>query len=371
MDMYGAPPFITENNYAINPQPLDDIEQIGDKPVNLFNWIESELIEIAENLPEPGQGVYGRADQGAVHALLAKMYLNAEVYTGEERFTDCIAASQKVLAGDYALASNYQELFFADNGQNADASQEIIFPVLFDGPSTKTWGGMTFLISASRSGNDVSLERDGISSGWDGIHTTQNLVNIFQFDGDVSADNIEDQRGIFKSEGIDVNISNNEFYTDGWSVFKFKNIYSDGGFPSETQFPETDFPLFRLADVYLMYAEAVARGGEGGDMSTAVGYVNALRERAFGNGNFNIDASWLTADGFQNILDERGRELYWEASRRTDLIRFGKYTRGYNWPYKAGVVEGTNIDDRYNLFPIPITDLSVNGNLSQNPGYGN
>lgn len=371
MDLYGAPPFITESTYSINPAPLDKIEQTGDKPVNLFNWIESELRDLIDALPAPGQGIYGRADQGAVYALLAKLYLNAEVYTGEARYTDCIAASKEVIAGGYGLATNYHELFYADNGQNSDTRQEIIFPVLFDGAATKSYGGMTFFISASRSGSDVDLERDGISEGWDGIHTTQNLVSVFDFDGEQSAANILDKRGIFHSDGIDVNISSNEFYNDGWSVFKYKNIYSTGGYPSETKFPETDFPLFRLADVYLMYAEAVARGGQGGDMATAVAYVNELRERAFGNTNHAIDAAWLAANDFQNILDERARELYWEAGRRTDLIRFGQYTSGYNWPLKNGITEGADLNSRYVLYPIPVTDLSVNGNLSQNPGYGN
>ena len=120
-----------------------------------------------------------------------------------------------------------------------------------------------------------------------------------------------------------------------------------------------------------MYAEAVARGGQGGDMATAVAYVNELRERAFGNTNHAIDAAWLAANDFQNILDERARELYWEAGRRTDLIRFGQYTSGYNWPLKNGVTEGADLNGRYVLYPIPVTDLSVNGNLSQNPGYEN
>lgn len=371
MDLYGAPPFITESNYSINPAPLDEIEPTGYKPVNLFNWIESELIDLIDALPAPGQGIYGRADQGAAYALLAKLYLNAEVYTGEARYTDCIAASKEVIAGGYGLATNYHELFYADNGQNPDTRQEIIFPVLFDGAATKTWGGMTFFICASRSGSDVDVERDGISGGWDGIHTTQNLVSVFDFDGEQSAANILDKRGIFHSDGIDVNVSSNEFYNDGWSVFKYKNLYSTGGYPSDTQFPETDFPLFRLADVYLMYAEAVARGGQGGDMATAVAYVNDLRERAFGNTNHAIDAAWLAANDFQNILDERARELYWEAGRRTDLIRFGQYTSGYNWALKNGVTEGADLNGRYVLYPIPVTDLSVNGNLSQNPGYGN
>ncbi|MCH3986218.1 MAG: RagB/SusD family nutrient uptake outer membrane protein [Prevotella sp.] len=162
------------------------------------------------------------------------------------------------------------------------------------------------------------------------------------------------------------------FTTEGWSVYKWTNITSKGANGSNLGFPDTDFPLFRLGDVYLMYAEAVARGGQGGDINTAVKYVNMLRERGYGDKDHDIDAAWLTANNFRNILNERGRELYWEGVRRTDLIRFGLFTSSsYVWPDKGGVITGVGIDNKYDLFPIPQTDLSVNGNLSQNEGYTN
>ena len=125
--------------------------------------------------------------------------------------------------------------------------------------------------------------------------------------------------------------------------------------------------MFRLADVYLMYAEAVLRGGAGGSTTTALQYVNTLRQRAYGNTTGNITASSLTLDF---ILAERARELYWEATRRTDLIRFGRLTTAaYLWPYKGGVRNGRAVSDNYNLFPIPSTDIIANPNLRQNPGY--
>ena len=128
--------------------------------------------------------------------------------------------------------------------------------------------------------------------------------------------------------------------------------------------------MFRLADVYLMYAEAVARGGEGGSMATAVQYVNALRQRAYGDTAHGVTEEWLTVNNYRNILDERCRELYWEGTRRTDLIRYGLFTSAnYLWTFKGGVLSGTGVSDRYNVFPIPTTDLSVNANLKQNGGY--
>jgi hypothetical protein len=125
--------------------------------------------------------------------------------------------------------------------------------------------------------------------------------------------------------------------------------------------------LFRLADIYLMYAEAVKRGGSGGDEGTALNYVNALRERAYGNASGNINANQLTLDF---ILDERARELFWEGYRRTDLIRYGRFSQStYLWPWKGGVSDGASTAITYNLFPIPSADVSANSNLTQNLGY--
>ena len=176
---------------------------------------------------------------------------------------------------------------------------------------------------------------------------------------------------------MDITTSNLTFDTQGWSVFKFTNLNSDGTPGKNATFPDTDFPLFRLGEIYLNYAEAVARGGQGGSMETAVSYINALRARG---GASSIGSSWLTANAnvggtnanvqFGNLLNERQREMYWECTRRTDLIRFGLFTSGsYLWVERGGTPTGVAVDNRYNLYPIPTTDLSVNSNLTQNEGY--
>jgi starch-binding outer membrane protein, SusD/RagB family len=125
--------------------------------------------------------------------------------------------------------------------------------------------------------------------------------------------------------------------------------------------------MFRLADAYLMYAEAYKRGG-GGDEATAVGYINQLRQRAYGDNSGDITAGELTLDF---ILDERVREMYWEMTRRQDLIRYGLFVGGSQqvWPWKGDVLEGATVDDKYIIFPLPASDLNVNANLVQNPGY--
>ena len=366
MDLFGIPPFITEENYSMAPGQLPRAE--------LFAWIESELTGIREALPPARQGEYGRADQATVDALLARMYLNATVYTGVERYTDCIAACNRVIASGYQLAENYTELFMADNGQNPRARQEIIFPILFDGNTTQSYG-MAAVILGSRSSSDFADIPAGISGGWDGFRSTPQLVRMFDYQDNANpkANEILDKRGVFydKNRSVDITTSvTGTFTTEGWSVYKYTNLRSDGQGGSNTTFPDTDFPMFRLADIYLMYAEAVARGGQGGNMATAVQYVNSLRERAYGDTSHGVTEAWLTENNYRNILDERCRELYWEGTRRTDLIRYGLFTSAnYLWTFKGGVLSGAGVSGRYNVFPIPTTDLSVNANLKQNEGY--
>ena len=120
--------------------------------------------------------------------------------------------------------------------------------------------------------------------------------------------------------------------------------------------------MFRLGDIYLMYAEAKHRAGDAG---TALQYVNMLRERAYGNSSYNLGSVSLN-----DILDERARELQWEGTRRTDLIRYGLFTSGsYLWPFKGGDLAGAAVSDNFNLFPLPTSDIILNPNLIQNPGY--
>lgn len=378
LDTFGNPPFATETTTSSMPEQI--------QRADLFAWLESELTTIRASLPQK-TSTYGRADQHCVDFLLARMYLNAGVYTGTERYTDCITYCNNILSsGDYSLADDYEELFMADNGENADANKEIIFPVIADGNTTQSYG-IGAIILGSRSSSEGTVENYGCSGGWDGFRSTGNLIRAFGYEAEESswtADNLNsyDNRALFYSTGRDLDITTTAigtFTTEGWSVFKFTNLNSDGTAGKNSTFPDTDFPLFRLADVYLMYAEAVARGGQGGSDSQAVQYLQALRSRADAAYS-EINASWLRATAaisgstasvaYGNILNERCRELYWEATRRTDLIRYGLFTSGsYTWAEKGGVVTGVGVADRYNLFPIPVSDMSVNSNLVQNDGY--
>lgn len=356
LDLYGNVPFVTEADEPSKNLPRQITR------AELFAYIESELLAIEPALTAARQGPYARADQGAAQMLLAKLYLNAEVYTGTARYTDCLTYCNKILAAGYALAPEYRLLFLADNHKAAAA--EIIFPITSDGRTSQTYGGTTYLIHAQIGGTMVG-SNFGVNSGWAGNRTRKNLPQLFP---DVRG--TADRRAMFFTTGQSLEINDLTIFTDGYATTKWKNVTSTGAAGSDPSgtFVDTDFPLFRLGDVYLMYAEAVLRGGQGGTQVQALGYVNALRDRAYGNTNGRITAAQLTAPNF--ILNERGRELYWEASRRTDLIRFGRFTSPtYVWPWKGGVRAGQGVATTLDLFPLPATDLVANPTLVQNPGY--
>ena len=351
LDLFGNVPFVTEDD------PVGAFFPPQIARADLFSYIEQELLDIEGQLMAPRTNEYARADQAAAWMLLAKLYLNSEVYTGTPRYDKVVEYTEKIINAGYILDPVYQHLFLADN----DGSPEVIFPIAFDGLHTQTWGGTTFIIHAAV-GGDMNPGDYGIDGGWAGTRTTSALVDKFP---DETGET--DSRAMFFTEGQSKEIEDVGNFNDGYAITKFKNLTQSGQAGSHPTFPDTDFPMFRLADAYLMYAEAVVKGG-GGSMSTAVEYVNALRERAYGDNSGDITASDLQQENF--ILDERARELYWEGHRRTDLIRYGKFTGGeYLWPWKGNVASGVATDSKYNLFPLPVSDVNANQNLTQNPGY--
>jgi hypothetical protein len=282
------------------------------------------------------------------------MYLNAEVYTGTAKYTEAITYCNKVIGAGYTLHPDYKELMLADNQLNTD---EFIFTIRYDGTRTQNWGGTTTLTHGPAG---VPGSISGTNGHWNCIRVTQQFVSLFD---------AADIRGQFWKTGQNLNMTQLlDVPTDGYSSTKFRNLTRSGAqAPNrdpQGNWVDIDFPLFRLAEIYLIYAESVIRGGAGGSNAIALTYLDQLSARGRTPAGSN---ALLT---LPYIINERGRELFWEVLRRTDLIRFGQFTTGaYLWAWKGGIQNGTAVDGKYNIFPIPSTDLSANPNLVQNPGY--
>ena len=346
IDCFGSVPFATEDDVVgTNPEQISRAD--------LFTWLEDELKDIiaGNSLPGKDNVAAGHVSMGAAKFLLAKLYLNAEVYTGSARWNDCATILKDLMDDGYSLHTTsagvypaYQELFLADNDRCTD---EIIFAIQQDGVYTQSYGCTNYIIFAS-TGGEMDPASIGISSGWGGLRMTPEFFAKFTND---------DQRKLFYTDTQQASIDDIGDFTNGYAFMKFLNRTSDGGSGQEAGFVDTDFPLMRYADVLLMAAECEARGASCNGLAA----FNQVRERAGLNPVFSLDLN--------EILDERARELYQECWRRSDLIRFGKFTSGYNWQWKGETQDGRDVDGHRTLFPIPDSDRLANSNLKQNPGY--
>jgi len=354
IDLFGNVPFVDETSQIGGGNP----ERITRS--DLFNWLVADLEETVDKLPADPEKY--RAGKGLCYMLLAKLYLNAQVYTGTANYQKCAEYCQKVIDLGYKLesANDYWKLFCADNDQYLGVGHEIIFSVYQDHLNTKAYGGTTYLINAACGGVADYASDFGLGgNGWGGFRVTPEFVNKFEND---------DQRGgsLFyetkKGEGKAIK-DVNDFEAGGYSYKKFVNFKADGSLLADANsFADTDFPVFRLGDVYLMLAECQVVGGVSCD---GIAKFNAIRNRA----GVNPIASPTKDD----IIDERARELAWECHRRSDLVRFGLLTTdSYIWSYKGmNSNAGTphSVDNKFNLYPIPSSDIMANSNLIQNPGY--
>lgn len=348
IDVFGKGVLATEETFGQTESLPEASRQ------ELFDFVEAELLEIEATLPT--NNTYGRATKGAAQMLLAKLYLNAEVYTGTAKYAEAATFSNKVITeGPYALADNYVSLFSADN----DSSTEIIFPLIADAQVSQSYGNTTYIVNGNLNSDTTPLAQFGATEGWGGHRSSKAWYGLY---GDLET-STDTRASLFWTEGHNYEMEDYKEWTDGYPSIKFRNTNFVGeSLPSS--FSPTDFPLFRLADAYLMYAECAVRGAAGADMGTAVQYVNAVRTRS--------NASTITQTDLteQFIIDERGRELNLEGHRRTDLIRFGMFTgNSYLWPWKGGVKNGTSIPATYKLYPIPSSAIQANPNLTQNPGF--
>ena len=420
IDIYGNPAFVwdagkdgDDGNQEWIPSPLDK-QNPKEGRKKLFNAIIEELkdLEKSEFLPEqPVMSTYGKITRPVIWTLLAKMYLNAGVYTGTPMYKECVEYCKKIIdSGYFGLETDYANLFCGDNHKTMlNGKKEFIFAIPFDNVYMKSYGS-TVVMTSGAFGGVLNPLWFGMNSSWTCLKAKESLIDKFagsytntgKFKNNVKSDKrylffdvkdykkddgkytletganpVSDEWPFDKTTGKICYIVDErrdkeakmEDWDAGFLSYKFTNLNWGGEKPDNaTDFPNTDFPLFRFADVYLMYIECAIRGAEGANRTTALAYFNLLRARA---GLPNVPAALMnTVLTEANILDERARELYWEAQRRTDLIRFGKFTKDYAWPYKGNTPEGEpNIDDKFNLYPFSDKDLVSNPNLVQNEGY--
>lgn len=390
---------------------VDDSSPNGTLPVQktrseIFDYVESELLDIEEQLMPADEKVFGRVNKVAAWFALSRLYLNGEVYTGKKYYSQAYTYAKKVINNeDYSLAPNYIENFLKDNY----TSPEIIWGQPHDANNSQSYGGTNFLVKYSSHpymiNQGLELGVPANSVWYINGRLKSNLINKFKeedqdFDpNDTWADTKKDKRALFYGgpltgdQGNDpiiphqkeTWIEGNSFEKNralGYTFTKWRNVTKDrmSTEADRENFVSIAFPMFRKADAYLMGAEAILRGG-GGSKDEALNFVNEVRHRAYNSGSY-ISAINV-ADGaigineldLNFILDERARELWTESVRRTDLIRFNKFTKGYNWDWKGQETsnntnyEGKDVDDKYKLFPIPQDDILYNPNLKQNPNY--
>jgi len=374
IDLFGQFPFTTDEDGVGKFFPEIQTREF------IFNYIESELLAIENLLGDPGYS-YPQADRGAAWMLLARLYLNAEVYTGTARWDDCKTYCDKVITqGPYSLADDYRHNFSADNDFNSNP--EMIFAFEQDGVNTQGYVGTTFIIESSSDAVYIRAEDyHGLTenTNWNGNRARIQFLDLMidtleTYNGqpidptDLEFTASPDNR-VFLKQKKSLNIPSASSSGDyGVGVYKFTARNHDGSLPANYNpaYACTDFPVFRLADAYMMRAEALHNLG---DDDAAVLDINEIRERAYGDTSGNI-----TADDIDNdfLMAERGREFYYEGLRRTDLVRLGQFTSGsYVWQWKGGIYEGTQTSSHLNIYPIPADEVSANPNYNgqNNPGY--
>ena len=383
---------------------------------DLYEKLVAELQDIIAKWPAENADhvAYGRVGLDGVKMLLAKVYLNAEVYTGgaQTAYNECAELCKEIIANHQGggfqgsgLANHYLALFAGNNdryapGGSATAENEILWNVPFDEVYVQSYGGSRYLMAAAFQNSDFTVDEEtgkktgfymnaadyGFNDVWACMHARQQFSEKF----DNSGNDVRDDFWSKEAEGFTKENTDYSTFNNGYAPIKFTNLNTndDGTFPlidpakgtvisnisdaalphpanALQAHPNTDTPIFRLSDTYLMAAECSLRGATNVTAAEALQYVNYVRERA------NADAWPQSMLTLPNLLDERARELYWELHRRSDLIRYDKFVSGYNWAWKGYVLEGTDLNPNFTVFPIPANNIAAQPDLAtvQNPGY--
>jgi len=361
IDLFGRGPWIDENSVTGATPPTYNRKE-------LFDAVTADLVAVINegHLRSGAKQVYGRLSEQTARMVLAKLYLNAEVYTGTPMYKECAEQCLAVANSGLSLAPEYKYLFCASNDKYVGTG-EIIWALPQQAGAYETWGGTTYMTAGAyiESAAPEMLARlgagrltdDGQFDGpdpWSGLRVRPELSRAL-------APN-DARRLIYEgsyNEDI-VDLENYDKNSDGYMCIKYTyttedDYYNTANVARSTQMCDADYPMFRLADTYLMLAECQLKGIE----CDGLKYLNLVRQRAG-----LPAAAAITSD---DLLKERMCELYFEGWRRSDLIRFGKYAgSNYVWNYKGGVYEGASVPDYRKVFAIPYQYVSTVG---QNPGY--
>ena len=380
----------------------------GDTPAQaasakeLFDKVTADLEDVLATWPQNHTPQYGRIGRDAVEALLCKYYLNAESFIGEKMYDKCWSHAENIIArhqgGGFqgsGLAMDYLALFCGSNdmfmpGGSLPAQNEILWGVPYDHEMTTPWGGTMFLIAAPTGNFSDKPLTDGFCDGswygtnahWGCLLAREQFSNIFGFVGGETAD-VRASLWLTEKAGYTMANTDPKSWANGYAAIKFTNVKAnaDGTVPhwkdpdtglnrigvqpveSSSDWPDTDFPIIRLADVYMMASECALRGA--GDSGKGLQYANYVRQRA---GVTPWNATDYTLD---NIGNERAREFYHEGMRRTDLNRMNKFTgSAYNWTLKGGIQDGTALPSYMRLYPLPTNVIAGYGSsMVQNEGY--
>ena len=371
LDLFGNVP-LYRSAADVNPDMVTRQE--------LFAYIEQELKACVDEMPQPhvrnasDADNYGRVDQVAAWMLLARLYLNAEAYTGMARWADAAEYARKVVDSPYSLYttskngwSAYQQLFMGDNGENG-AACEAIMAIPYDGLTATDYGQM-FMIAAPLNSDVWATDGGdfGTTQYWGGIFARPNLVAKFFPNGNAPTETTAsiikaagDDRALLWGQNRQADAANPSDYYSGFAPVKYSNRYTDGGMPHASDFADTDLFPMRYAEALLTLGEAQLRMGNAADAAT---YINMVRTRAHAVNKADFTLS--------DVIDEWTREFYMEGRHRTDLVRFGLYggDNDYQWRWKGGTYRGTSFLEYKNIFPLPQTALDSNPNAIQNPGY--
>lgn len=396
IDTFGDVPFVTEeSDFGAT------IPGVG-KRADVFNYIVSELRDLvsAESaLGEAGSN-YPRVDKGSAWGLLSRLYLNAQVYTnttdangnvtakGTAMWQECKEACEEIFKCNYGLCSNYFDLFRGDNGENPDANQEFLFSIYYDAVNSRSWGGTIFLVQSEFQAADDLKDADGnslymlgVANGWAGIRMPYEYArdyfgvsvpeNGYNSDGTYTGqyDYTDLRAANFWIKGHTEQMTDLGEFSQGWSFYKYNNIPHDltpeeyretaATYGTATAKASIDYPMIRLGEIYLNYAEACLHLNQ---TAAALPYLNQLRQRAGLPDILSYDQDYL--------ISERAVELSWEAFRRSDLIRWDLFhTSTFLWKWKGGTYNGQGFPEYKLVFDFPSTELISNSNLTHKPGY--